>query len=82
MKRVIIISTIQLASMGVFAQYASDALRFSQQYYQGTARNMAVGSAFGALGSDLSSLAINPAGLGLFRNRFVNYFYFSSGNKI
>jgi len=68
MKRVIIISTILLASMGAFAQYASDALRFSQQYYQGTARNMSVGSAFGALGSDLSSLAINPAGLGLFRN--------------
>ena len=68
MKRVIIISTILLASMGTYAQYASDALRFSQQYYQGTARNMSVGSAFGALGSDLSSLAINPAGLGLYRN--------------
>jgi len=54
-------------TVGAYAQYASDALRFSQQYYQGTARNMAVGSAFGALGSDLSSLAINPAGLGLFR---------------
>lgn len=68
MKRVIIISTIILASLSTFAQYADDALRFSQQYYQGTARNMAVGSAFGALGSDLSSLSINPAGLGLYRN--------------
>ncbi len=68
MKRVIIISAILLFSVNTFAQYAGDALRFSQQYYQGTARNMAVGSAFGALGSDLSSLAINPAGLGLYRN--------------
>ncbi len=68
MKRVIIISIILLAGVTTYAQYASDALRFSQQYYQGTARNMAVGSAFGALGSDLSASAINPAGLGLFRN--------------
>lgn len=68
MKRVILISIISLLTINSYAQYASDALRFSQQYYQGTARNMAVGSAFGALGSDLSTLATNPAGLGLFRN--------------
>jgi hypothetical protein len=67
MKRVIIISTILLLTIGAYAQYASDALRVSQQYYQGTARNMATGSAFGALGADLSVLATNPAGLGLYR---------------
>ena len=67
MKRVTLISIILMLTAGAFAQYASDALRISQQYYQGTARNMAVGSAFGALGSDLSTLATNPAGLGLFR---------------
>ncbi len=67
MKRVILISVIIVLATSAYSQYASDALRISQQYYQGTARNMAVGSAFGALGSDLSTLTTNPAGLGLYR---------------
>ncbi len=59
---------IALYSFGLYAQYAEDALRFSEQYYQGTARSMAVGSSFGALGADVSVLSTNPAGLGLYRS--------------
>ncbi len=54
-------------SYGGFSQFADDALRFSQNYYQGTARSMALGSAVGAIGADFSSASINPAGMGLFR---------------
>jgi hypothetical protein len=49
------------------AQNETDALRLSQVFYQGTARSMAMGGAFGALGADFSTLSTNPAGLGLYR---------------
>ena len=39
-----------------------DALRFSENNYEGTARTMAMGNAFTALGGDLGSISINPAG--------------------
>ncbi|MGM9767149.1 MAG: hypothetical protein ACI3Z0_01635 [Candidatus Cryptobacteroides sp.] len=39
-----------------------DALRFSDQNYYGTARSIAMGNAFTALGGDLGSVNINPAG--------------------
>lgn len=67
MKRYSIILIIGLLSLTSFSQYADDALRFSQIYYQGTARSMAVGGAFGALGADFSTASTNPAGMGLFR---------------
>ena len=67
MKKYNIILVIVLLSLTSFSQYADDALRFSQIYYQGTARSMAVGGAFGALGADFSTASTNPAGMGLFR---------------
>lgn len=55
---------IILAAMSAFghAQTASDALLFSSTDYEGTARTMAMGNAFTALGGDLGSISINPAG--------------------
>ena len=44
------------------AQTAYDALLFSENNYEGTARTIAMGNAFTALGGDLGSVAINPAG--------------------
>ena len=58
---------LTLLSTTAFSQFADDALRFSQVYYQGTARSMAVGGAFGALGADFSTASTNPAGMGIFR---------------
>ncbi len=49
-----------------YAQYASDALRFSQTNYGSTARFKALGNAQIGVGGDMSSLGANPAGLGLF----------------
>ncbi len=48
------------------AQNINDVLRFSIQESQGTARFQAMGGAFGALGGDLSSLNVNPAGSSVF----------------
>ncbi len=49
------------------AQNEIDALRYSQVYYGSTARSMAMGGSFGALGADFSSLSINPAGIGIYK---------------
>lgn len=51
-----------------FAQDASDAMRYSLDNMNGTARFRAMGGAFGALGGDFSSIAINPAGSAVFMN--------------
>lgn len=63
MKR-IIITLLAVAAIGpvAMAQTMSDALTFSQNNYYGTARSMALGNAMTALGGDLGSIGINPAG--------------------
>jgi hypothetical protein len=49
------------------AQNVDDALRYSQLFYNGSARFMSMGGAFTAIGGDISSLSQNPAGIGVFR---------------
>ncbi len=49
-----------------FSQNEVDLYRFSRSTYNGTARFEAMGGSFGALGADLSSSQINPAGYGRF----------------
>lgn len=56
-------------TISIFAQAQTDidALRYSQTYPGSTARSLAMGGAFGALGADFSVLSTNPAGIGLYR---------------
>lgn len=49
-----------------------DGLRYSLQDINGTARFRAMSGAFGALGGDLSSLNVNPAGSVFFNNNFAS----------
>ena len=58
-----------LSTAAVQAQVPEDALRYSFQPVNGTARTMAIGGAMGSLGGDLTAAYVNPAGLGLFRTR-------------
>ncbi|MBQ3689693.1 MAG: hypothetical protein II937_07495 [Bacteroidales bacterium] len=67
MKKSIFIASLSLISSVVFAQDEYDALRFSQTYQQGTARSIAMGGAFGALGGDISCLSSNPAGMSIYK---------------
>lgn len=46
--------------------------QISQSLPVGTARTIAMGGAFASLGADLGSMAINPAGLGMFRHNEVS----------
>ena len=55
-----------LACIYASGQTIDDVLRYSSEDTQGTARFQAMGGAFGALGGDLSSLNINPAGSAVF----------------
>ncbi len=57
---------IVAASQVSYAQYSSDAFRFSQTQTGATARIKAIGGASTAVGGDLSSVSGNPAGLGFF----------------
>lgn len=68
MKRYIFTVIIALLAVTGYSQDFFDAVKFSQTGYGGTARSIAMGSAFGSLGADFSSASINPAGLGLYRS--------------
>ncbi|MDX5419808.1 MAG: hypothetical protein LPK09_11380, partial [Hymenobacteraceae bacterium] len=50
-----------------FAQNEVDALRYTRYGLTGSARIQGIGGAQTALGADVSSMATNPAGLGMFR---------------
>ena len=50
------------AAIAANAQTMYDALKFSDYNYYGTARSISMGNAFTALGGDLGSVNINPAG--------------------
>ncbi len=56
-----------IASFFCFSQNEVDALRYSFIRHGGTARYEAMSGAFGALGSDFSSLSTNPAGIATFK---------------
>ncbi|MCK4569685.1 MAG: hypothetical protein KAT76_05290 [Bacteroidales bacterium] len=62
-----------LISLQGHTQNAVDALRYSQLYTGGTARYMAMGGAFGALGGDFTSLSNNPGGLGIYKSSEFNF---------
>jgi hypothetical protein len=73
MKKSAIVFIIMLATLTEgFAQNADDALRYSQLFYNGTARFMSMGGAFTALGGDISSLSQNPAGIGVYRSSEIS----------
>ena len=50
------------SAVAAVAQTAYDAFLFSDTNYEGSARTMAMGNAFTALGGDLGSIGMNPAG--------------------
>jgi hypothetical protein len=81
MKRLIPLVILILVCSSGFSQDGSDALRFSETFGGGTARSIAMGGAFGALGADFSAASQNPAGLGFYRKSEFTFspdFYFSN----
>ena len=62
MKKISIVAFIAAIPLLVQGQSAFDALRYSQNFYTGTARSAAMGNAVTALGGDFGSISMNPAG--------------------
>ncbi len=67
MKQIIVTVALMVVGVSAIAQSYEDAVRFNINEVEGTARSQAMGSAFGALGADLTSIAINPAGAASYR---------------
>lgn len=75
MKTKIILSTIltALCTAGASAQSAIDAYNLTPTEMRGTARFVSMGGAFTSLGGDISCMAQNPAGLGLYRSSDLGF---------
>ena len=67
MKRILTFILLGVCAAGS-AQTAQDVLRYGLEEIQGTARFQSMSGAFGALGGDLSSMNVNPAGSAVFEN--------------
>lgn len=82
-----------LYSMGCLAQSMDDAIRYARPELKGTARYMAMGGAFNALGGDFSAIKDNPASAAVFLNsefgvsinsinNDINANYFGNNNTV
>ena len=71
MKQLFIIATLFVATSMSYSQsldYQDLALIFSQDDVNGSARFTGMSGAFGAVGGDISSISINPAGIAMYNN--------------
>ena len=69
-----------ISNCNINAQTLNDALNYTDDFIQGTARFNSMSGAFGALGGDLSSMSANPAGSAIFNNGNFSI-SFGSDNK-
>ncbi len=72
MKRIIFIFMSVVSAVSVFAQETFENANIAAEDLNGTARYVGMGGAMDALGADISTIATNPAGIGLFRHSTVN----------
>jgi len=73
MKKIIALLLAVFSVSSIVAQGVSDAVRFSHNDLNGTARFSGLSGAFGALGGDFSSINVNPAGSAVFSNNQVGF---------
>lgn len=62
-----------MMSTALFSQSEYDAIKFSDNDINGSARFMGMAGAFGSLGGDASAVGINPAGLGIYRGSELSF---------
>jgi len=63
-----ILGTATIVSQNIF-----DALRYSNDEIEGSARFSAMSGAFGALGGELSAISVNPAGSAIFSKGIASF---------
>lgn len=67
MKKIMLLAAAAIPAIAI-AQSGTNVALMSERDLRGTARYMAMGGAFTALGGDLSTLGLNPAGIGIYRS--------------
>jgi hypothetical protein len=73
MKKLFVLIIMVFANTVIHAQGIADAIRYSTENLNGTARFQAMSGAFGALGGDFSSINVNPAGAAVFSNNQLGF---------
>lgn len=68
MKKLILLFIGVISMSTIYAQDITDAVRYSSDAIQGTARFRGMSGAFGALGGDMSAVSLNPAGSAIFNS--------------
>ncbi|KAA6351829.1 hypothetical protein EZS27_000778 [termite gut metagenome] len=85
MKKIIAVITICLSTgiVGLNAQNMYDANKLMGTDLTGTARFVGMGGAMSALGSDISTMGTNPAGIGIYRSNdaMVSFGFVNAGSK-
>lgn len=72
MKKYLFIAAAMLVGFNAMAQETYENAKIAQEDLNGTARYVGMGGALDALGADISTIASNPAGIGLFRHSQAN----------
>ena len=72
MNRIILVIFFCISTLGLMSQNISDALNYTNNNIDGSARYSAMGGAFGALGGEISSISLNPAGSAIFNNSYFS----------
>jgi hypothetical protein len=72
MKKYILLSGLLTAATMAFAQQEFDAFKYSMTDISGSARYVSMSGAFGALGGDMSTLGMNPAGIAVYRSSEIS----------
>lgn len=67
MKKIVYLFSVLFTAQQLSAQVPEDAIRMSWNIPSGTARSQAIGGALGSLGGDITTLYVNPAGLGMYK---------------
>ena len=72
MNRIILVIFFCISTLSLMSQNISDALNYTNNNIDGSARFSAMGGAFGALGGEISSISLNPAGSAIFNNSYFS----------
>ena len=78
MNRIILIIFFYISTASLMSQNISDALNYTDNNIDGSARFSSMSGAFGALGGEISSISANPAGSAIFND---SYFSLSFANN-
>ena len=71
MKKIILFFAVSFIASWTYGQGEMDAFKLSGSDLSGSARGVAMGGAFGALGGDITGISQNPAGIGVYRSSEV-----------